>query len=217
MDWSAHGWRSAFRIELRVQAIGFASRGWPVLTGTFPAESGWSDGEKTYVDGPAPVCSDWQEDLGTNPEQVAARWSGQPYSLLLATGTSVDALEVDASVGYRAAAALRSLGFPVPIVSTPQGRWYFLISAGQQIYPELARTGAIRLHGEGSWVPMPPTIFHHGVVHWRVKPEICGWRLPSSRVVQDALCMSGCVEESADAGISAGSPEDVVRLVAASG
>ena len=27
----------------------------------------------------------------------------------------------------------------------------------------------------------------HGVVHWRVKPQVCGWNLPAAHVVQDAL------------------------------
>jgi hypothetical protein len=24
-------------------------------------------------------------------------------------------------------------------------------------------------------------------VHWRVRPEVCGWQIPASHVVQDAL------------------------------
>ena len=36
---SVTGWAGAFRIELRVQAIELASRGWSVLPGTFPVGS----------------------------------------------------------------------------------------------------------------------------------------------------------------------------------
>jgi hypothetical protein len=190
MDWSADGWRSAFRIELRVQAIGLASRGWPVVPGTYPVDSRWAGRTESEVDGPQPVHTDWQDRLDTPPDQVASLWSDHPYSLLLATGAAVEAIEVRENLGHRAASALRSQGFPVPIVATPDGRWYFLTSGGgQRLCSELANTALVRLHSAGSWVPMPPTTFPHGVVHWRVRPEVCGWRLPTPDLVQDALCV----------------------------
>lgn len=193
MDWSANGWRSAFRIELRVQAIEFASRGWPVLPGTYPVDDHWAGrGDQAAEDRGTsdllPAHPDWQERRAAEPEDVAALWSDHPYNLLVATGTAVDALEVQSRLGHRAASALRALGHPAPIVATPDGRWYFLTSAGQRLRPELADSGDVRLHSTGSWVPMPPTTFPHGVVHWRVKPEVCGWRLPPADVVHDALC-----------------------------
>ena len=74
----------------------------------------------------------------------------------------------------------------MPIVATPDRRWFFLTAGGHR--PELAVTPDIRFHGTGSWVPMPPTTFPHGLVHWRVKPEVCGWQLPEPELVYDALC-----------------------------
>lgn len=204
MDWSADGWRSAFRIELRVQAIGFAARGWPVLPGTYPTNSRWVGHSGADTDGPVPVRRDWQDQLGTNPDEVASWWSGQPYSLLVATGSAVEAIEVGADLGRRAASALRSLGFPVPIVATPDGRWYFLTEGGQRLCSELVDSPQISLHSTGSWVPMPPSTYPQGLVHWRVKPEVCGWRLPTPALVQDALC-TGLYDL-----------EDVASLVAAS-
>ncbi|MGH3451735.1 MAG: bifunctional DNA primase/polymerase, partial [Haloechinothrix sp.] len=62
-EWSDN-WRGAFRIELRAEAIGLASRGWPVLPGTYPSGTEWS--------GPVPVHSDWQETVGATPDQVAS-------------------------------------------------------------------------------------------------------------------------------------------------
>lgn len=207
MDWSADGWRSAFRIELRVQAIGFASRGWPVVPGTFPLDSRWSGGGDLEDTGPQPAFPDWQErpdHVTTSSEDAASPWNDQPYSLLVATGSAVEAVEADAELGRKAASALRSLGAPVPIVSTPEGRWFFLVSGGRPLYRELADTGRVRLHGEGSWVPMPPTTFHRGVAHWRVHPEVCGWHLPSNELVQDAFCLGGGLGDSSD-------DEDAVR------
>lgn len=187
MDWSTGGWRGAFRIELRVEAIGFASRGWSVMPGTYPVDSHWAGRDGDEPTGPVPVHDDWQKRLSVPPEQVAAWWSSAPYSLLVATGSAIDAIEVPTELGRRATSALRELGVPVPIVATPDQRWYFLTSSGSRLCPELADAPEIRLHGAGSWVPMPPTTFQHGLAHWRVKPEVCGWRLPLSGLVQDAL------------------------------
>lgn len=186
MDWS-DSWRSAFRIELRAEAIGLAFRGWPVLPGTYPAGSQWAGRDGVQTEGPVPVHRDWQERIGTQADQVASWWTGQPYSLLLATGVVLDAIEVDAELGRRAAAALRLAGGPVPIAATPTGKWLFLTTAGVPLRESLAERSDIVVRGKGSWIPLPPSPFQHGVVHWRVKPQICNWNLPESDVVQDAI------------------------------
>src|SRR5262245_10888383 len=116
-DWS-DSWRGAFRIELRAEAIGLASRGWPVLPGTYPAGPQWAGGDGVDADGPTPVHADWQDRIGAGPEQVAAWWTGHPYSVLLATGVVLDAIEVSDDLGRDAARALRLLDVPVPIVAT---------------------------------------------------------------------------------------------------
>jgi hypothetical protein len=187
MDWSTEGWRSAFRIELRVHAIGFASRGWPVVPGTYPVGPHWAGHKGHEQAGPVPVHDDWQDRPGVHADEVASWWSTAPYSLLVATGSAVEAIEVPATMGHHAASVLRTVGVPVPIVATPDRRWYFLTSSGHRPYPELADDPDVTFHGTGSWVPMPPTTFQHGLAHWRVKPEVCGWRLPSPELVQDTL------------------------------
>ncbi|MFR9728941.1 bifunctional DNA primase/polymerase [Saccharopolyspora sp. MS10] len=194
---SVTGWANAFRIELRVQAIELASRGWSVLPGTYPTgyEAGapaWSESGIERSNGtshPVPVHADWQDRLGAGVRQVADWWAEQPYSLLVATGDQVEALETGAELGRRAARALRALGAPAPIVATPDARWYFLAQGGSAsaVCPELIAAGAVRRHSTGSWLPVPPSTFHHGVVHWRVKPEVCGWRLPSPEIIGEAL------------------------------
>ena len=186
MDWS-DSWRGAFRIELRAEAMGLAWRGWPVLPGTYPTGSQWAGREGVEETGPVPVHRDWVDRVGTKPEQVAAWWTGRRYSLLVATGYVVDAIEVDAELGRRVASVLRTTGVPVPIAATPAGKWMFLVNSGQELSAELAGRGDVVLHGLNSWIPLPPTPFQHGVVHWRVKPDVCGWSLPDSKVVQEAL------------------------------
>ncbi|GAA4415040.1 bifunctional DNA primase/polymerase [Actinokineospora soli] len=179
-------WRRAFRPELRAEAIGLAFQGWSVLPGTYPTANGWFGRDGMEADGPRPVHADWQDRIGTDAEQVATWWAGKPYSLLLATGAGVDAIEVDGDLGRRAARVLRTLGFPVPIAATPESRWLFFTRSGGTLHHDLSDHD-VTLRAEGDWIALPPSPVQHGVVHWRVKPEVCSWVLPPSRFVQDAL------------------------------
>ncbi|GAA1264512.1 bifunctional DNA primase/polymerase [Saccharothrix xinjiangensis] len=182
MEWS-DSWRGAFRIELRAEAVTLAWHGWSVLPGTYPAGERWAGPDGVEDRGPVPVHHDWQDRIGTRADQVATWWSGQSYSILLATGHGVDAVEVDAELGRRAAVALRATGIPVPIVATPAGRWMFLVASGGVL---IADPGVTH-RAQGEYVPLPPSPAHHGVVHWRVKPHICAWQLPHASVVHEAL------------------------------
>lgn len=196
------GWAGAFRIELRVQAIELAARGWPIMPGTYPIGNGeWTGGSN----GPVPARSDWQQQPRIGVQEAASFWGDQPYSVLVATGDSVEALETGSELGRRTARALRSIGVPVPIVATPDARWYFLVAGGNDaaVCPDLVAAGAVRRHTSGSWLPVPPSTFHHGVVHWRVKPDVCGWQLPSPELVGAALRLG------------ADTAEDVANLVVA--
>jgi hypothetical protein len=189
MDWS-DSWRGAFRIELRAQAIGLAYRGWPVMPGTYPAGAAWAGGADNTADhqsGPTPVHEDWAQRVGATADEVAEWWNGEAFSVLVATGSTLDAIEVGTELGRRTAAVLRSAGQPVPIAATPQGRWLFLTAPGQTLPRALANHSDVVLHGAGSWIPLPPTAYQHGIVHWRVRPEVCGWELPTPHVVQDAM------------------------------
>ncbi|UVS76608.1 bifunctional DNA primase/polymerase [Actinokineospora sp. UTMC 2448] len=179
-------WRRAFRPELRAEAIGLAFQGWSVLPGTYPTAQGWAGRDGVEADGPVPVYADWRQRVGTDAAQVATWWAGQPYSLLLATGAGVDAIEVDGDLGRRAARVLRTFGLPVPIVATPESRWFFLTRSGGRLHRDLGEHD-VTLRADGEWVSLPPSPGRHGVVHWRVKPDVCNWVLPDSRIVQDAL------------------------------
>ncbi|WP_116051006.1 bifunctional DNA primase/polymerase [Amycolatopsis palatopharyngis] len=184
-DWSS-GWRGAFKIELRAEAIGLAWRGWPVLPGTYPDTAASAD-DTTGWTVPVPEHEDWQDRLGAHPQQVAEWFTGNPHSLLVATGRVLDAVEVDDDLGRRAARLLRATGQPAPIVAMPNGRWLFLTTVADRLPAELIERANVRCHGEGSWVPLPPTPFQHGVVHWRVKPEVWGWQLPEADTVHAVL------------------------------
>lgn len=200
MEWS-DSWRGAFRIELRAEAVNLAWHGWPVLPGTYPAGERWAGRDGVEDTGPVPVHDDWQERIGTKAEQVATWWAGHSYSILLATGHGVDAIEVDADLGRRAAVELRATNIPVPIVATPQGRWLFLVASGGTPVTD----PGVRHYGRGEYVPLPPSPEQVGVVHWRVKPQICAWQLPHVDVVRDALLQAAdaTAEPTADYGLVA--------------
>ncbi|MFF5991085.1 bifunctional DNA primase/polymerase [Prauserella flavalba] len=189
-------WRGAFRIELRAEAIGLAWRGWPVLPGTYPGAGDDTESGSAWTR-PVPVHEDWHQRIGAHPQQVAAWFTGRPHSLLVATGTMIDAIEVDDQLGRRAATLLRATGHPAPIVAMPNGRWLFLTTSTDRVPSVLATNENVRWHGEGSYVPLPPTPFEHGVVHWRVKPEIWGWRLPAAGAVHEVL-VRALLGEAAD-------------------
>lgn len=186
MDWT-NTWRNAFRTELRAEAIGLAYHGWPVVPGTYPEGSSWVGHKAAPQDGPVPLHDDWMEQATAGPDQVAALWSGCPFSLLLATGLVFDVLETSAELGRRTAAELRNIGLPAPIAATPAGRWLFPVVTGEPLCAVLADHPEVVLHGRGSWIPLPPSPYVHGVVHWRVKPEVSGWHVPRSSDVQQAV------------------------------
>ncbi|MCA1694025.1 MAG: bifunctional DNA primase/polymerase [Actinobacteria bacterium] len=58
--------------------------------------------------GAVPVHSDWRQLAGCGPERVAELWSGHPFSVLLATGMGLDALDLPAALGRATAMARRS-------------------------------------------------------------------------------------------------------------
>ncbi|MGH3997791.1 MAG: bifunctional DNA primase/polymerase [Pseudonocardiaceae bacterium] len=185
-------WRDAFRTELRAEAIGFARHGWPVVPGSYLRGSHWvgmPTSWRTGVERPGsvPVHSDWAQLAGCGPERVAELWSGHPFSVLLATGMGLDVLNLPAELGRATAVGLRVVGVPVPIAATPTGRWLLPVLGGGALHHELDDHPDVLLHAEGAWVPLPPSPYPPGVVHWRVKPGMCGWELPRLDEVTDAV------------------------------
>jgi len=184
-------WRSAFRIELRTEAVDLALRGWPVFPGSYPGSGEWR--------GPQPVTDDWRRGVRVDAKAVAEKWHEEPYSVLVATGTVVDAVEVDAELGRAAAGLLRAEDRPAPILAMPNGRWIFLTASGPELPAQLANRPGVVHHGKESWVPLPPSPYPGGIVHWRVKPEVWGWKLPHAAAVHGVLARAAGLVDSAQA------------------
>jgi hypothetical protein len=179
-------YRAVYRAELKASAFELADHGWPVLRGNYWQADRWVGADGASVTGLAPLDVDGLA-ASRDPAEVDAWWSERPYSVLLATGFVVDAIEVSALVGRRVCARLRETDLVVPVAATPTGRWWFAVRAGEALRPELASRPDAILHSRGSWVAAPPSEGPQGVVHWRVPPPACGWSLPDPCDLQVAL------------------------------
>ena len=101
---------------------------------------------------------------------------GGPAGLLLATGTSLDVLEMPAAVGRLVCAQLRAAGMAVPVAATPTGRWWFPVTTGGTLPAPLRERTDVVLHTGGAAVLAPPSETPDGWVHWRVAPALSGYR-----------------------------------------
>jgi hypothetical protein len=180
-------YRAVYRAELKASALGMADHGWPLLPGTYWLAGQWTGIVDAPQSGPTAVPPGGVAEASCERPVVDAWWSDRPYSVLLATGIVADAIEVSALVGRRVCTLLRESGMVTPVGATPTGRWWFVVRAGEALRPELASRPEVQLHGRGSWVAAPPSEGPLGVVHWRVPPSACDWRLPEPCDLQAAL------------------------------
>src|SRR5918997_6531800 len=90
--------------------------------------------------------------------------------LLLATGSTLDVVEVPAAVGRRVCALLREAGLAVPVAATPTGSWWFPVVPKVALPRRLRARGDVVLHTDGAPVLAPPSETPDGWVHWRGAP-----------------------------------------------
>lgn len=179
--------RAVYGTELRTGALCLADHGWPVVPGTWWQDSGWrGTGGATGAKESTPALAGGIAAGSSDLAQVSNWWSGLPYSVLLATGTVLDVIEMPAWMGGRVARTLRSIGVVAPLAATPIGRWWFPVSLGGPALADRVASAGVVLHGVGSWVIAPPSECADGLVHWRVNPSVCGWRLPEPQLVHSA-------------------------------
>jgi len=60
----------------------------------------------------------------------------------------------------------------------------FLVLAGHGLLPELAQQQDVVLHGQGSWVPAPPSPQFGGRVRWEISPQAQSWQPAEPYAVQ---------------------------------
>lgn len=158
----------------RRQAVRYVEAGWPVLPGA------WWDRTR-YRCGVAECRASGLHAAGHHDaspiESVSAgtgaQWADRPCTLLLATGSAVDVLELPAL----ASAAVESVReMAVPVARLPTGRWLLFAAtvdgAMDSRQPVDRRRGGPLLHGPGALVPVPPSQLPHGRVRWRNRREL---------------------------------------------
>ena len=134
-----------------------------------------------------PVASLWSVTPPVAPDRALDWWTRRPYSVLLACGHSVDAVEVTAEHGARALERLSGdrLG---PVAASSSGCWFFFVSGdGPRLRTELLECARVRHHARGCWLPLPPSSRDGLAYSWRVAPSDVDWSLPCAAEVQRVL------------------------------
>jgi hypothetical protein len=178
------------RSRLRKAAARYAAHGWPVRPGAYLTgrPAGRHARVRRFDCGElgcqTVACHPTTRPAARSAADVAAAWRVHAYTVLFPTGYAFDVLEVPAALGR---AALLGDGFVAargPVAVAPGDRWMFLVLPGHGVLPELAQHAGVVLHGQGSWVPAPPSPQFGGRVRWELGPEAHGWRPAEPYAVQ---------------------------------
>ena len=96
------------RLVLRRAALRYAAHGWAVTPGAcFTGHRFACHRPGCPITGCHPAIDSWADDAATDPARVAGWWRDRPYTVLLATGSAFDVLEVPAALGLRVLGATR--------------------------------------------------------------------------------------------------------------
>lgn len=176
--------------QIRASAVELARHGWPVLPGTYQLATHGAWLGKAGAVGLEPAADVWQLATTTDPDMAMDWWTRRPYSILLACGTQVNAVEVPAEHGRRTLAHLLR-DERGPVATTPFGSWLFFVhSDDEPLRTDLAARVHAQVHASGMWLPLPPTAREGVAYRWLMPPSSVGWTLPASVGVQRALAAS---------------------------
>jgi hypothetical protein len=201
--------------QLLDAAVRYAEvRHWDVLPGTWledePGGIGTrcSCGEpRCAAPGAHPARPDWAAQAGGSAVAVRRMWTKQPRcSVLLPTGRTFDAIDVPEVAGCLALARMERMDLPLgPVLCTPARRLVFFVlpGAGVKVPDLLRRLGwppaslDLTVHGEGGYVPAPPTRLAGGAsVQWARQPTALNRWLPDAEELLSPLAYA-CGREAA--------------------
>jgi hypothetical protein len=191
------------RAVLAAAAHDYLEAGWPIAPGAW-----WSPQLQRYRCG-RPRCrtsSPHAVDPGvgpsgdrcrasvaqcvvTSPEEVDRWWTDHPYAVLMPTTTGPGVVDGVEEIINAIDERLKSEGYFAPISTAKAGQAQLFcqpLRPSQELWLTAAGAGVL-LHGEDSWVTLPPSTVRTGQVRWLRSPQDCGWRLPSAAVVSAAL------------------------------
>jgi hypothetical protein len=196
------------RAGLSAAAAEYLARDWPVAPGAWwsPQLRHYSCGRaRCRVTGPHPVdvpAVVAREDVGrcqapaaacvVRPWQADRWWARHPYALVLPTSGPVSVIEGPAEFINGLDVWLRSQGVDAPLGSAPTSpinRAELFCSAlrvDEDVWLAAASIGVL-IHGEQSWVTLPPSVTRSGTSRWWRSPAECGWVLPPAELVAEGL------------------------------
>ncbi|CAM5379585.1 DNA primase OS=Streptomyces tendae OX=1932 GN=GUR47_21425 PE=4 SV=1 [Streptomyces tendae] len=189
------------RPELIDAALTYATQWrWPVLPGA--AADPQARSRCTCPDPECAVPGAHPFDPGlltatTDARMVRWWWTNRPTApIVLATGGSAPcAVSLPALPAAHALAALDRAGLRIgPVVASP-ARWALLVrpysmeQLGELLYAKDFVPGSLRFHGEGGYLPLPPSETGAGAVRWERAPlpgSAAPW-VPDVEAVVDAV------------------------------
>jgi hypothetical protein len=202
--------------QLLDAAVRYAEeRHWDVLPGAWledgPGTGGLcSCGEpRCGSPGAHPNRPDWAAQAGGSAVAVRRMWTKEPRaSILLPTGWTFDAIDVPEVAGCLSLARMERMDLPLgPVLGTPARRLIFLVLPGATVkVPDLLRRLGwppasldLTVHGEGGYVPAPPTRLAGGAsVQWARRPTALNRWLPDVEELLSPLAYA-CGREAAEA------------------
>ncbi|WP_245833859.1 bifunctional DNA primase/polymerase [Streptomyces aidingensis] len=184
-----------------------AERHWEVLPGAWLEQHtgvlrcSCAD-EHCDAPGAHPLTPVWETQVAGSATAARALWAARPRaSVLLPTGRSFDVLEVPEHAGCLALARMERMGISLgPVSATPTGRMMFFVLAGSAARtPVLLRRSGwaagrldLTAHGEGGYIPAPPTrMGPRGLVQWVRRPTVANRWLPDAEELVPPLAY-GC-------------------------
>lgn len=173
--------------EIRDAAVEYVKHGWPIQPGTYQVDGSRYWHGRNHAEGLEPITQSWSGAGIADTDVAQEVWTHRPYSILMACGQVVDAIEVPAALGVRLTHSLRTVDCLPPTVVSPFGTWLLLTSPGVPLHLELGRYPGIDLRRAGTWIALPPTTHGYRPYRWRIHPRAVGWSMPSARGVQQIV------------------------------
>jgi hypothetical protein len=173
------------RRRLRLAALSYVERGWPVVPG--PLCDGMSytcPGSPRGVGATGPVVAAHGASL--DPRLVERWWADRPHSVLTPVGGEFDVLCAPTLLATVAA------GLPMfrenlgPLTMSPQGA-RFLVTPGAVLDPDMVGQRGVEILRRGAFLPLPPNRLVGGSMNWWITPTAAVGRLGDAETVQAAL------------------------------
>lgn len=173
------------RRALRVAALSYVERGWPVVPGPLCDGLRYTrPGSPHVVAAAEPVAA--AQDASLDPRLVERWWTERPHTVLTPVGVEFDVLCAPTLL------ATIATGLPVfrenlcPVAMSPRGA-RFLVARGGVLDDDLAGVRGLEFLTRGRFLPLPPSRVVGGSMNWWITPAAAGGRLGDLATIQTAL------------------------------